>query len=288
MKRPIRFSVGAIIFLIVFATALYTQRVRISDLIREADAPNLPEAVGYEEINGQEESEDSEEPEESKDLEAIVEIEEENTTKSFDSSDTSDSSDSFGLPASFNLAVPFTSQAPFANWDALHEETCEEASVYMVAAYYRGVSGTIAPQTAEDELQRLVALENDLFGSYEDTTALETARLATEAYGLRAQIENDPTVESIKAHIAAGRPVITPAAGRLLGNPNFTGDGPPYHMLVIRGYADGNFIANDPGTRRGEQYVYSEVTIMNAIHDWTGSYETIDTGSKVILVVYPD
>lgn len=278
MRRPIRFSVGAIIFLIAFATALYTQRVRVSDLIREADAPELPEAVAYEEVvEGIEDVEVvEEEPDEPR------EIQEENlpSPTTLIPSTTS--------PASFNLAVPFTSQAPFANWDAVHEETCEEASVYMVYAYYQGVSGVISAQTAEDELLRLVAIERELFGFYEDTNAVETAQLIVEAYGLRVEIESDPTVDSIKAHITAGRPVIIPAAGQTLGNPNFTGDGPPYHMLVIRGYADGNFVTNDPGTRRGEQYLYSESTIMNSIHDWTGSYETIASGSKVILVVYPE
>ena len=276
MRRHVRFSVGAIIFLIAVATALYTQRVRFSDLIAEVDAPELPEPVAYEDVS---------EPE--------PDIEEEPTAEPAPAPEPIPEpepapDDEATLPAAFNLAVPFTSQAPFSNWDAVHQETFEEASVYMVAAYYQGVSGKIAPQTAEDELQRLIAIEDDLFGYFEDTTALETARLATAAYGLRAQTEFNPTVEHIKNHVAAGRPVIVPADGRLLGNPNFTGDGPPYHMLVIRGYADGNFIANDPGTRRGEEYVYSEATIMNAMHDWTGSYDTMPTGPKVILVIYPD
>lgn len=280
MRRHVRFSVGAIIFLIAVATALYTQRVRFSDLIAEVDAPELPEPVAYEDV-----SEPEPDAEEDPAAEPVP-VPEPTPEPVPEPEPTPD--DEAAFPAAFNLAVPFTSQAPFSNWDAVHQETCEEASVYMVAAYYQGVSGKIDPQTAEDELQRLVAIERDLFGYFEDTTALETSRLATEAYGLRAQTEMDPTVESIKNHVAAGRPVIVPAAGRLLGNPNFTGDGPPFHMLVIRGYADGNFIANDPGTRRGEEYVYSEATIMNAIHDWTGSYETIETGPKVILVIYPN
>lgn len=282
MKRPVRFSVGAIIFLIAFAAALYTQRVRVSDLIGEVSAPNLPEPVAYEDV-----AEPEPEPEPEEAVEQPDPVVEEPVVEPTPDPEPAPEGDA-DLPAALNLAVPFTSQAPFANWDAVHQETCEEASAYMVAAYYRGVSGTIDPQTAEDELQRLVALEREMFGYFEDTTALETARLITEAYGLRAQVENDPTVEHIKSHVAAGRPVVIPAAGRLLGNPNFTGDGPPYHMLVIRGYADGNFITNDPGTRRGEEYVYSEATIMNAIHDWTGSYDTVETGPKVILVVYPD
>jgi hypothetical protein len=169
----------------------------------------------------------------------------------------------------------------------VHGETCEEASVYMVAEYYSGTTGAIAPQTAEDELQRLVALQTELFGYFEDTTAEETARLATAAYGFRAEVEANPTVELIKAHIAAGRPVIVPAAGRLLGNPYFTPPGPDYHMLVIRGYTEDSFITNDPGTRRGEEFVYPYDRLLNAVHDWTGDGATIESGARVGIVIYP-
>ena len=40
------------------------------------------------------------------------------------------------LPSSKLLPVPFTPQAPTANWDELHGEGCEEASVIMANAYY--------------------------------------------------------------------------------------------------------------------------------------------------------
>jgi hypothetical protein len=71
----------------------------------------------------------------------------------------------------------------------------------------------------------------------------------------------------------------------MLGNPYFSGDGPPYHMLVLTGYKRGKFITNDPGTRRGEGYMYKEDVIMNAIHDWAGSKETIRDGEKAMMVV---
>jgi hypothetical protein len=81
--------------------------------------------------------------------------------------------------------------------------------------------------------------------------------------------------------------VIVPAAGRLLGNPYFTAPGPIYHMLILRGYTASNqFISNDPGTKRGESYVYSVDTIMNAMHDWNNG-EEITEGAKRVLVVYP-
>ncbi|HSD12712.1 MAG TPA: hypothetical protein VLC10_04085, partial [Patescibacteria group bacterium] len=41
-------------------------------------------------------------------------------------------------PASYNLKVIFVPQAPFKVWDALHEDTCEEASMLMLKAYVDG------------------------------------------------------------------------------------------------------------------------------------------------------
>ena len=141
------------------------------------------------------------------------------------------STNTTSLPTTKNLAIPFTTQAPGANWDADHEEFCEEAAMLMY----------------------------------------------------------------IKTAIAAGHPVIIPSAGRELGNPNFTGEGPIYHNLVIRGYtADGKFITNDPGTRKGEQYVYEQSVIMNAIHDWVPAGDrtiaangSVATGRRVVLEVTP-
>lgn len=299
MKYPIQFLKGLAVLAIVLATTLFVERARIVNVLRKAAAPELPAAVSYEEVVGRDTDVEVVEGAEVavgdvEDVEEIPSTASTNSAKPNDSTVPSappkppaTTTPAPALPASINLSVPFTSQAPSGNWDEVHEETCEEAAAYMVAAFYEGASGQISVATAEAELQRLVAREMELFGYYKDTNAAETARLIADVYGLRATLMENPTVEDIKASVAAGHPVIVPTAGRMLGNPNFTGDGPPYHMIVIRGYADGNFITNDPGTRRGDQYVYSEETIMNAIHDWTGSFETIETGSKVVVVVEP-
>ncbi len=90
----------------------------------------------------------------------------------------------------------------------------------------------------------------------------------------------------MKNELAKGYPIIVPMAGRDLGNPYFSGEGPWYHALVIIGYDKTSFITNDPGTRRGEHYRYKYDVLMNAIHDWTGVKENIRDGRKVALVVY--
>jgi len=270
---------------IALGSALYLERVRISDWFRQASAPELPEAVTYEEVAEEEESEGAEEPEGTEEPEGIEVVEEEEVPVT-EEAIVAEADDDF--PAEFNLAVPFTSQAPFSNWDEVHEETCEEASVYMVHMYYEGEpEGQIDPSAAEAELMRIVDFENALFGFYKDTTAEQTAIFTEQLYGYeRVDVLQDPTAEEIKAHVAAGRPVIIPAAGRLLGNPYFSGIGPIYHMVVVRGYTDETFITNDPGTRRGEEYVYDIDTLMFAMHDWNGG--DVTNGAKVAIVIYPN
>ena len=183
-----------------------------------------------------------------------------------------------------NLKVPFTIQAPFQVWDAAHNEACEEASSMMVDAYYRG--RTFAPASAEKEILSLENWEKNRFGYFEDTNAEETAIILREYYGYKdVRVVYDFSADDIRRELEAGRPVIVPFAGRLLGNPNFRGEGPRYHMLVFKGYRDGKFVTNDPGTRRGADYVYSEATIMNAAHDW--NHGEVSSGRRAMIVVYP-
>jgi len=120
-----------------------------------------------------------------------------------------------------------------------------------------------------------------------DSDSAGIARIAREYYGYqKAEARYDITVEDLKKELAAGNPVIIPAAGRLLSNPNFTGAGPLYHVLVLIGYNSKGFIANDPGTRRGEKYFYSYNVLYNAIHDFPGSKEKILEGRKAMVVIY--
>lgn len=185
-------------------------------------------------------------------------------------------------PNSVFIDVPFSSQAPHANWDDPYQEACEEISLIM--AKYFLEEKTLNPDSADKEILDLVAYETSVGLPY-DVTIAELAKVAEDHYGLTARIETDVTVESIKKELATGNPVIIPAAGRDLGNPYFSGEGPWYHMLIIVGYDGKNFITNDPGTRRGEGYKYSYETLVSAIHDWTGVKEEIRNGKKAMLIV---
>lgn len=182
--------------------------------------------------------------------------------------------------ASFNLAVPFQAQAPFGNWVEPYKEGCEEASLIMVDHYLAGTS--LSKQQMQDEIDSQISWELEQWGGHFDLTLAQTATLAQAMYNYQTRIITDLTIDKIKAEINAGHPVIIPAAGRELGNPNFRSPGPLYHMLVIKGYLPGKFITNDPGTRNGADYVYSETVLMAAIHDWTGS---APDGGRVGLVL---
>ena len=183
-----------------------------------------------------------------------------------------------------NLAVPFTSQAPHSDWSELFKEACEEAAVLMVDWFYK--NQIINPDYATEEIIKMVDWQQKKWGGHFDLTVEQTAVLIKEYLGYeKAEVITDPTVDEIKFQLAQNRPVIVPAAGRALGNPYFTQPGPIYHMLVIKGYTETQFITNDPGTKRGQDYLYDFETIMAAMHDWNET--DINQGAKKILVIYP-
>ena len=191
------------------------------------------------------------------------------------------------LPGKISIKVPFTSQAPFGVWDARHEEACEEASLIMLHAYLHNIS--LNPNSAEKEIQAMIDFEIKNYGDYKDTTAEQSIRLYNEFYapesGKKLQAIYDFDASAIKEELAKGSPVIVPAAGRELGNPNFTPPGPVYHNLVLVGYSGNQIITNDPGTRKGEGYRYNIDVLFKAIHDFPGDLDKIDQGRKAMIVL---
>ncbi len=188
------------------------------------------------------------------------------------------------LPDEVNLAIPFTSQAPHKNWDLPYKEFCEEASALMAASYIHGENIL----DADDADKKLLALQAFVVGELkfaQDTNAEETAEMLRKFYKIKnvAVVEN-PTIDGMKQALAQGKAIIVPAAGRQLGNPYYRSPGPLYHMLVVKGYTkDGKFITNDPGTRRGADYLYDADVLMRAMHDWNNG--NVDEGRKVIIIV---
>lgn len=188
----------------------------------------------------------------------------------------------FNFPKAVNLKTPFFPQAPDANWELPWQEACEEASVILV--YYGATSQPLTRDQFRQEILKLVDFENRIFGDYKHTNIDQTAQMLQEFYGYsNFQILSEPSVEVLKKHLAQGHLIIAPFAGRLLGNPFYRGEGPLYHMLVIKGYDDQHFITNDVGTKRGENFIYPYSVIMNALHEWRD--EEITLGARKVIVV---
>lgn len=194
------------------------------------------------------------------------------------------------LPAKFNLDMDFHPQAPFGDWGEPYQEACEESSLLLAYHYVNGIS--VTREEFDEELLAMVAWEEANLGKYKDTSLDEVARIASEYLGhFNYEIVDNPTAEQLKSFVAQGFPVVAPMSGQDLGNPFFTGDGPVFHALVIRGYEEDGFITNDVGTQHGENFFYEENLFMNAIFDWDDSMvktrESMRTGLKRVLVVKP-
>ncbi len=191
------------------------------------------------------------------------------------------------LPVSLRLQVPFTAQAPTANWDELHNQACEEASLIMAWAYFNNIT-SLPPKVVETEIAKLTDWQQTTYGYNLSVTTPETARMGREIYGLTTEVAKFDA-KTIKQALAENKLVIVPAQGQELGNPNFTPPGPPYHMLVITGYYNkaglDYFITNDPGTRRGENYEYSSAIIEAAAGNYSHTTEKVDTTNKDIIIV---
>lgn len=182
------------------------------------------------------------------------------------------------------LSVPFISQAPSGNWAQPWQDFCEEASVVMAAHFVLGIS--VVPHIADQEMHIINLYEDLVFRHYRDTSVAETAQILTQLYRLQnVSVQSMSSLNDIKKEIRAGRLVIVPAAGRMLGNPHFKSPPPLYHMLIITGFDDAKniFITNDPGTRYGESYPYSQQKLFAAIHDWNNG--DVLRGEKKIIVV---
>ncbi len=199
-------------------------------------------------------------------------------------------------PRPINLNVPFYSQAPRGDWGMPYQEACEEASLLLASYYARGEEPT--PAEFENDLLAMVDWEVSYFGQFEHTSIDQTAEMARVYLGMtggegggmgRVEVVEYPSADVLGAILAHGDAIVAPMAGRYLENPYFTGLGPVYHMLVIRGYKGDTFITNDVGTRHGKNYKYREEVLMEALHDWHPSAATdpegILKGAKKVLVV---
>lgn len=264
---------------LILGATMYTTRGMLRDWWRALNTEPVPDAVTFEEIGQADFTDDIDVADENIDDSA-----KDNKNEDAVDDETSEVETPVNIPETLNLDIPFTSQAPLANWDLPYQEACEEASMLMAARFLQGRTIT-GPDDADSAILELVDFADVELGYPIDMTAEETANAIEEFYNLRTEVLYDFTWDDIKTALTQGYPVIVPAAGRELGNPNFTSPGPIYHMLVIKGYTENRVITNDPGTRNGADYSYDYDVLYNAMHDWNGG--NVNEGKKVIIIVKP-
>ena len=185
--------------------------------------------------------------------------------------------------------VPFVSQAPFGDWkDPRQQDGCEEAAS-MIAVYW-AQSKTLTKSHALEQIISIAAYETDKYGQYTDTSAIDTTKRIIKGYFnySNAKTINVNNLNDLIHPLGLGYLVIVPTNGQLLHNPNYTSPGPERHNLVIRGYdrLKSEFITNDPGTRKGENYRYPENVLFAAIRDYpTGEHLPILVATKSAILV---
>ena len=190
----------------------------------------------------------------------------------------------------FTLSVPFTSQAPLAQWsDERQQDGCEEAAALMAMAWVKGEKNL----TPQEWRRRIIALsdwEQKKYGEYRDISVADIVTWIFKDYFSddKVEVKAVKSAADIRQELEKGNIVLVPMNGRALKNPYFTAPGPERHMILIKGYdyQKKQFITNDPGTRRGENYRYPEKVLFNAIRVYkTGYHLPFGPLKKEMIVV---
>ncbi len=188
--------------------------------------------------------------------------------------------------------VPFTAQAPLGKWsDPRQEDGCEEASALMAVSWFRGQ--TLTPAGAEKEIIKISDFEKEKYNTFKSTSPEDTVDRIFKAYFnyKNAKAVSGISLVDIKNELRKGNLVLVQLDGQAIKNPNYTQPGPERHMLVITGYDSQKqeFITNDPGTRKGENYRYGEYRLWQSIRDYpTGDNPPITEIRKSMIVVGPE
>ncbi|MEA3399059.1 MAG: C39 family peptidase [Patescibacteria group bacterium] len=251
------------IILIILGFVFYTNRVLIKEYFSEPKNIGLPEEVKFEDIIVEEQD--------------VVEIVDEEFSELIKENSESKINE-------INLDVPFTIQSPDQKWDEFYKEGCEEASILMVYAFVHNQNITV--ESALKDIGEMIDWQLENYNGHFDLPATTTAEIAEITYGLDTKLIELNSIDDIKGIIETGYPLILPCAGRELKNPNFKQPGPLYHMLVVKGFlANGSIITNDPGTRKGENYIYEADVLWNAIADWNEEIKNPDQNEKIGILL---
>ena len=167
---------------------------------------------------------------------------------------------------SHELTVPYAPQAPLSNW-AVHEESCEEAALYMYHGYLASTkypANRIPDAEADSVFRTMKAWQATNYGSEPDLTMTALGVFASSYYGYSPIVKKSITAEDIKAAISAGHPVIVPVMTHSLENSMY-GPVSVYHVLLIKGYDAAGVITNDAGVGNGVNKHYTWQVLWQAI-----------------------
>lgn len=152
----------------------------------------------------------------------------------------------------------------------------------MISSFY--ADDPIKRDEAVKRIREIMAVKKEKIKVSKDESLATIAELIEDLdLPWTTQLVNDPTVEDLTLELHAGRPIIVPLYAPTLGNPYYENGGIEYHVLVLTGYDDvqGEFVVNDPGTRRGAGLRFPYATFMNAIHNLDTKNYT--AGKKAVL-----
>jgi hypothetical protein len=185
--------------------------------------------------------------------------------------------------------VPFMVQAPFGEWkDPRQQDACEEMTALLAVLWAQGQT-TITKTEAKEKILDIVKYQEDNFGESRDTSATDTIERIYFGYFdyQKVRLEENITSEMIIEELSNGNLVVVPANGQLLKNIHFTQPGPERHMIIIRGFdfLKKEFITNDVGIGVGENYLYPEDVLFNAIADYPSGYHVPRVGAPKVMIV---
>lgn len=185
--------------------------------------------------------------------------------------------------------IPFFAQAPTGEWsDPRQQDGCEEATAIMAMGWVENKS--FSNQEALREIITLSDFEQKKYGEYLDISLQDIKDWIFGDYYNYDQVKLviDIDKSDIIQALEEGKLVMLPLNGQKLTNPYFTSPGPERHMVLVRGYdyETDEFITNDPGTRRGENFRYSGKEIIDSVLIYpTGHHEPIAEKRKGMLVI---
>lgn len=181
-----------------------------------------------------------------------------------------DDADAFDGPAvaatSRVLNVGFQPQVPPGDWSK--SMSCGPASLNMAGAYAYGVAPNnplyipkICGYLGKSDTSNCLPGGTNTTDLVRAAKAVNNARNTYSASGW--------TLARIKQEIDAGRPVVVAVNAGALHNPHYSYKGG--HFVLVVGYDSANMIVNDPGTRYGSHWAYSNSVFTTAMAAYNGA-----------------